>query len=88
MIRVECWGRDEYVYKQFDLSKMRCTHIMQQFHYIIIELGSSAISDICEKGHRHCMWKSAQCNSTFTLNVQGVFFNWYPPKNSKCQPVS
>ena len=26
----------------------------------------------------------------FTVNelVQGVFFNWYPPENSKCQLVS
>ena len=21
-------------------------------------------------------------------NIQGGFFHWYPPKNSKCQPVS
>jgi len=55
VIQVERWGRDEYVYKLFKTIQviyLKCgTHIMQQFHYIIIELGSSAISNICEKGH-------------------------------------
>ena len=41
-------------------------------------------------------WKSfgsvwMTSTSTWTLlegNLQGGFFHWYPPKNSKCQPVS
>ena len=29
-----------------------------------------------------------QLFSVHIVNVQGIFFNWDPPKSFKCQPVS
>ena len=56
---------------------------MQQFHYIIIELGSSAISDICEKGHQHCV-----CGNQLSviLHLHRMYEN-VPPKNFSSHTV-
>jgi len=40
----------------------------------------------CPLDH-HCSWKLRFYHSLLS-KLQGVFFNWYPPKSSKCQLVS